>query len=170
MTSSADTDQLASSEANWSGSTLFAKTGHVLFSKRRVKCPLNAHVQTTYVKNNKGVNAITHVKIYAQREMCCKSICPQLYACPYKMPRLERGITLTNLIHFFQSPSKFTNIKALGQIVFKISCSQEKHDELTDWWTDRWMNNPTKSKMPLQLRTNLFEVGGIQTIFKFNLC
>ena len=37
MTNSADPDQLASSEANWSGSTLFAKTGHVLFSKRRVK-------------------------------------------------------------------------------------------------------------------------------------
>ena len=37
MTDSADPDQLASSEANWSGSTLFAKTGHVVFSKRRVK-------------------------------------------------------------------------------------------------------------------------------------
>ena len=60
MTNSADPDQLASSEANWSGSilfvkaahmpeqgwllseaswsgsTLFAKTGHVVFSKRRV--------------------------------------------------------------------------------------------------------------------------------------
>ena len=29
MTNSADPDQLASSEANWSGSTLFAKAGHV---------------------------------------------------------------------------------------------------------------------------------------------
>ena len=29
MTNSADSDQLASSEANWSGSTLFAKTGHI---------------------------------------------------------------------------------------------------------------------------------------------
>ena len=37
MTNSADPDQLASSEANWSGSALFAKTGHVMFSKRRVK-------------------------------------------------------------------------------------------------------------------------------------
>ena len=37
MTNSADPDQLASSEANGSGSTLFAKTGHVMFSKRRVK-------------------------------------------------------------------------------------------------------------------------------------
>ena len=37
MTNSADPDQLASSEANISGSTLFAKTGHVVFRKRRVK-------------------------------------------------------------------------------------------------------------------------------------
>ena len=41
MTNRAAPDQLASnwssSEANWSGSTLFAKTGHVVFSKRRVK-------------------------------------------------------------------------------------------------------------------------------------
>ena len=29
MTNSADPDQLASSEANWSGSTLFAKEGHI---------------------------------------------------------------------------------------------------------------------------------------------
>ena len=36
MTNRADPDQLASSEANWSGSTLFAKTGHVVFSNRRV--------------------------------------------------------------------------------------------------------------------------------------
>ena len=37
MANSADPDQLASEEANWSGSTLFAKTGHVVFNKRRVK-------------------------------------------------------------------------------------------------------------------------------------
>ena len=30
MTNSADSDQLASDEANWSGSTLFAKAGRVL--------------------------------------------------------------------------------------------------------------------------------------------
>ena len=36
MTNIADPDQLAL-EANWSGSTMFAKTGHVMFSKRRVK-------------------------------------------------------------------------------------------------------------------------------------
>ena len=37
MTNSVDPDQLASSEANLSGSALFAKTGHIVFSKRRVK-------------------------------------------------------------------------------------------------------------------------------------
>ena len=37
MANSADPDQLASTEANWSGSTLFAKAGYVAFSKRRVK-------------------------------------------------------------------------------------------------------------------------------------
>ena len=40
MTNSGDPDQLASSEANWSGSTLFDNTGHVVFSKRRVKAKL----------------------------------------------------------------------------------------------------------------------------------
>ena len=29
MTNNADPDQLASSEANWSGSTLLAKVGHI---------------------------------------------------------------------------------------------------------------------------------------------
>ena len=29
MTNSADPDQLASEEANWSGSTLFVKAGHI---------------------------------------------------------------------------------------------------------------------------------------------
>ena len=40
MTNSADPDQLTSSEANGSGSSLFAKTGHVVYSKRRVKAVL----------------------------------------------------------------------------------------------------------------------------------
>ena len=33
MANSADPDQLASSEANWSGSTLFAEVGHILFQQ-----------------------------------------------------------------------------------------------------------------------------------------
>ena len=51
MTNSADPDQLASSEANWSGSTLFAKSGHVEFSKRKVKlvCNQNYIIWTNWV-------------------------------------------------------------------------------------------------------------------------
>ena len=45
MTNSADPDQLASSEANWSGSALCAKTRHVAFNKRRVKHFARAHTQ-----------------------------------------------------------------------------------------------------------------------------
>ena len=33
MANSADPDQLASEEANWSGSTLFAKAGHIQFQQ-----------------------------------------------------------------------------------------------------------------------------------------
>ena len=33
MTNSADPDQLASSEANWSGTTLFAKAGYIQVQK-----------------------------------------------------------------------------------------------------------------------------------------
>ena len=56
MTNSADPDQ---SEANLSGSTLFAKTGHVVFSKRRVKIPLfflTKVVQTDFVRNAERKN------------------------------------------------------------------------------------------------------------------
>ena len=41
MSNSADPDQLASSEANWSGSTLFAKAGHIR------------------VQQDKGINILT---------------------------------------------------------------------------------------------------------------
>ena len=37
MTNSADQDQLASSEANWSGSTLFAKKGHACHVQQKEK-------------------------------------------------------------------------------------------------------------------------------------
>ena len=36
MANSADPDQLASSEAKWSGSTLFAKEGHIRVQQDRV--------------------------------------------------------------------------------------------------------------------------------------
>ena len=46
MTNSADPDQLASSEDNWSGATLFAKTGHVVFSKRKVNYWFSNYTET----------------------------------------------------------------------------------------------------------------------------
>ena len=47
--------QLASSEANWSGSTLFAKTGHVKFSKRRVNSSqLQQMIFWFFYSKNKG--------------------------------------------------------------------------------------------------------------------
>ena len=36
MANSADPDQLASEEANWSGSTLFAMTGYILVQQEKV--------------------------------------------------------------------------------------------------------------------------------------
>ena len=63
MTNSADPDQLASEEANWSGSTLFAKTGHVVFSKRRVKYLLSTWcvVRASYTCSRWGKG---HVNIW----------------------------------------------------------------------------------------------------------
>ena len=43
MANSAYPDQLASSEANWSGSTLFAKQGKSVFSRIGVKCKFDNH-------------------------------------------------------------------------------------------------------------------------------
>ena len=44
MANSADPDQLASSEANWSGSTRFARTGYAVLSKRRIKSVLKTQM------------------------------------------------------------------------------------------------------------------------------
>ena len=49
MTNSADPDQLASSEASCSGSTMFAKIRHVVFNKRRVKDRCNLSVSYIFV-------------------------------------------------------------------------------------------------------------------------
>ena len=44
MANSADPDQLASSDANWSGSTLFAKTGYIWVQQDKVKFVLGTEV------------------------------------------------------------------------------------------------------------------------------
>ena len=43
MTNSVDPDQLAFSEANWSGSTLFAKAGYIRFSRTRINVSKKHH-------------------------------------------------------------------------------------------------------------------------------
>ena len=83
-----------------------------------------------------------------QLELCvCKTLCLQLFPCPYKMTKLKRDITTTKLIHFFfqvnqviysPAPVSSLSFKVLAQIVIKISCPQEKHDE----WIHEWINNP----------------------------
>ena len=57
MTNSTDPDQLASSEANWSGSTLFAKTGRVVFSKRR------ANISQKIKSNPKYENRLIQINL-----------------------------------------------------------------------------------------------------------
>ena len=49
MANSADPDQLASLEANWSGSTLFAKKGISGFSRTRVN--IFKHIQDMYLQH-----------------------------------------------------------------------------------------------------------------------
>ena len=65
MKNSADPDQLASEEANWSGSTLFAKTGHVVFSKRRVKTQMN-HDIICFKKKKKNMYALSLNYVFMQ--------------------------------------------------------------------------------------------------------
>ena len=65
MTNSADPDRLTSSEANRSGSALFAKTGHVMFSKRRVKNQkIIAMGKTCSISHNLGyIFIVSHLAI-----------------------------------------------------------------------------------------------------------
>ena len=54
-------------------------------------------------------------KMKRKLEMCiCKTLCPQLYACPYKMPIGKGEIPY--------SPNKSANMKALACILNDISC------------------------------------------------
>ena len=53
MANSADPDQLASSEANWSGSTLFERQGISRFSRTRVNILFISKLKTNERKQNK---------------------------------------------------------------------------------------------------------------------
>ena len=83
MTKSVDPDQFASEEANWSGSTLFAKTGHVLFSKRRVKASIErpAISKHHYDVTESLLEAILNPK--NQKQKCFRSkVIPLLKSSP----------------------------------------------------------------------------------------
>ena len=50
MSNSADPDQLASEEANWSGSTLFAKAGYIRVQQDKgLRSDREKHIQNYYV-------------------------------------------------------------------------------------------------------------------------
>ena len=78
MTNSADPDQLASEEANWSGSTLFAKTGHGVLSKRRVKplhfaCMIMTSMQASLALDRKIIQTfLFFLFLYAVCKVCIK--------------------------------------------------------------------------------------------------
>ena len=64
MANSADPDQLASSEANWSGSTLFAKQGTSRFSRTRVNTIVSTLVMDKQNKNSaEGIIAPAGAKV-----------------------------------------------------------------------------------------------------------
>ena len=54
MANSADPDQLASSEANCSGSTLFAKAGHVQLQWRQIKSIKVVLENTEHIRGQKS--------------------------------------------------------------------------------------------------------------------
>ena len=67
MANSADPDQLASSEANWTGSTLFAKVGYI-----RVQQDLSV---IAHIISNKRTEAILSVDIHYRERLVI------IYAC-----------------------------------------------------------------------------------------
>ena len=74
MTNSADPDQLASSEANWSGSTLFAKTAcRVLQEKGYVCCICLFHYLGFVLSRKKNVDWLTVLYFIIGKYMELKS-------------------------------------------------------------------------------------------------
>ena len=55
----------------------------------------------------------------------CKTLGPQIYACPYKMPKLERDITLTKLTWFFSKVKEKGNVGK--KYVYQDRTLQTKH-------------------------------------------
>ena len=121
MINSADPDQLASSEANWSGSTLFAKTGYVVFSKRRVKLLdewqtvqilIRCHILQQVIWVYTDFSTIPGSVIYWQDVKQCR---PQLWA-----PGKACFSTETNLIELPSLKVHQLNISGL-HVFYRVS-------------------------------------------------
>ena len=70
MTNSADSDQLAPSEASWSGSALFAKTRLVVFTKRMVKRDPKSVVSKQKCIEKWPFMVIFLYKLYMSKQKC----------------------------------------------------------------------------------------------------
>ena len=146
MTNSADPDQLASSEANWSGSTLFAKAGHVVFSKRRVKsyhvCPKYWDTISTYFTSPKTWNSPfyylfiavcmansvdpdqTQHSALSDLGLHClqRPICPSLYCC------MAKSVDPDQTPHYAVFDLVYTVCKGLSVQILRVI--MESHNAL----------------------------------------
>ena len=95
MANSADPDQLASSEANWSGSTLFTKQGISGFSRTRVDVPL---MSKWHFWHKGQINLKDHLSQHTKKR--------DLMIFPVFMPRHQKsGGVLCYTLWNFQCPS-----------------------------------------------------------------
>ena len=96
MANSADPDQLASSEANWSGSTLFAKQGISGFSRTRV-----IYV-STWMLDKRAANAVldgTWTGIEPMTEILYSSLC-----CIHRIEKSLKAIELSVILDLINLP------------------------------------------------------------------
>ena len=78
MINSADRDQLASSEANWSGSTLFAKAGHIRVQQDKGLYPKIWTLPPGCLKTVKeeykfGDNSMECFSYFSIKNLCCEN-------------------------------------------------------------------------------------------------
>ena len=131
MTNSVDPDQLASSEANWSGSTLFVKTGHVVFSKRRVKLTVLCKRETADTVINLEQEAhgpwFAHLSdiATADMQMLC-NIFPILSSQLMKISSFEQFLVLKKNIWAWQSMEH--------DHLNKLSITFQQKDQCEIWW------------------------------------
>ena len=107
MINSADPDQLASSEANWSGSTLFAKTEHVVFSKRRVSMrPRKSHISLRIRRVWSGYCWSFHANMVLLNNRLSPSTWADWLCTSREINTLSKALTMSQLLLFLYSKKK----------------------------------------------------------------